>query len=439
MKRTSAKPIHCAIYTRVSTDQGLEQDFNSLDAQYDASQAYIRSQAHAGWTLLRTKYDDGGFSGGNTDRPALQRLLEDVRAGKVDVIVVYKVDRLTRSLADFAKLVDLFDKHDVSFVSVTQQFNTTTSMGRLTLNVLLSFAQFEREVTSERIRDKIAASKRKGLWVGGMAPLGYDTKDRKITVNETEAYRVRTIFRSYLRTGSLGLLMADLRKQGIVTKLRTLRSGATVGGIPFTRGPLAHLLRNRFYIGEVMFKGEVLAGEQPAIVDRDLFEAVQAKLSEQLNTHKTERRKSEALLAGRIFDDRGNRMTPTHVRKRGIKYRYYLSCVLLQGQPERAGAVSRVPASEIEGLVTQSVRDLLDQSAEIEDSILINIHVAKIEVQSDQLVIELSNPKGIGSKRSRSRNMLKVPWHKTARPRQGSDRRTAPAWHGSCPPRRLAC
>ena len=263
MKAGSSKPVRCAIYTRVSTDQGLEQDFNSLDAQYDASQAYIRSQAHAGWTMLRSKYDDGGFSGGNTDRPALQRLLEDVRAGKIDVIVVYKVDRLTRSLADFAKLVELFDKHDVSFVSVTQQFNTTTSMGRLTLNVLLSFAQFEREVTSERIRDKIAASKRKGLWVGGMAPLGYDTKDRKITVNEAEAERVRTIFRSYLKLGSLNLLMADLRKRGITSKIRTLKTGETVGGIPFTRGPLAHLLRNRFYIGEVAFKGEILKGEQP--------------------------------------------------------------------------------------------------------------------------------------------------------------------------------
>src|SRR5262245_17771176 len=277
----SGKPVRCAIYTRVSTDQGLEQDFNSLDAQYNASQAYIRSQAHAGWTLLRGKYDDGGFSGGNIDRPALQRLLDDVRASKVDVIVVYKVDRLTRSLADFAKLVDLFDRHGVSFVSVTQQFNTTTSMGRLTLNVLLSFAQFEREVTSERIRDKIAASKRKGLWVGGMAPLGYDTKDRRISVNEAESERVRTIFRSYLKLGSLNLLMADLRRQDIVTKVRTLKTGQTVGGIPFTRGPLAHLLRNRFYIGEVSFKGEVLPGEQPAIVDRELFEAVQAKLKEQ--------------------------------------------------------------------------------------------------------------------------------------------------------------
>ena len=411
MKRGSAKPVHCAIYTRVSTDQGLEQDFNSLDAQQDAAQAYIRSQAHAGWSLLRAKYEDGGFSGGNTDRPALRRLLDDVRAGKVDVIVVYKVDRLTRSLADFAKLVELFDQHGVSFVSVTQQFNTTTSMGRLTLNVLLSFAQFEREVTSERIRDKIAASKRKGLWVGGMAPLGYDTKDRRITVNAAEAERVRTIFRSYLRLGSLSRLMAELRKQGIVTKVRTLKSGATVGGIPFTRGPLAHLLRNRFYIGEVMFKGEVLAGEQPAIVDRDLFEAVQAKLTEQVNNHKTTRMRSEALLAGRIFDDRGNRMTPSHVRKRGIKYRYYLSSALLQGQPERAGVVNRIPAVEIEDLVVRSVRHHLNQSAEIADAVLINTHVARIEVQSDQLLIELAD--AIGSKRSRSRHVLKVPWHKT--------------------------
>jgi hypothetical protein len=221
-------------------------------------------------------------------------------------------------------------------------------MGRLTLNVLLSFAQFEREVTSERIRDKIAASKRKGLWVGGMAPLGYDTKDRKISVNEVEADRVRTIFRSYLRLGSLNLLMADLRKRGIVTKIRTLKTGEPIGGIPFTRGGLAHLLRNRFYIGEVTFKDEVLAGEQGAIVERDLFDAVQAKLTEQANNHKATRMKSAALLAGRIFDDRGNRMTPSHVRKRGIKYRYYLSAALLQGQPERAGRVSRIPAAEIE-------------------------------------------------------------------------------------------
>src|SRR5437879_10721749 len=210
MKPASVKSIRCAIYTRVSTEHGLDQEFNSLDAQYDAASAYIKSQAHAGWTLIRSRYDDGGYSGGSTDRPNLQRLLPDVKAGKIDVIVVYKVDRLTRSLADFAKLVELFDGHGVSFVSVTQQFNTTTSMGRLTLNVLLSFAQFEREVTSERIRDKIAASKRKGLWVGGIARRGAATKNRKIVVVEEEAERVQTIFRRYLKLGSLNLLMPGL-------------------------------------------------------------------------------------------------------------------------------------------------------------------------------------------------------------------------------------
>jgi site-specific DNA recombinase len=407
------KPVRCAIYTRVSTDQGLEQDFNSLDAQYDAAQAYIRSQAHAGWTLLRAKYDDGGFSGGNTDRPALQRLLEDVRAGKVDVIVVYKVDRLTRSLADFAKLVELFDRHDVSFVSVTQQFNTTTSMGRLTLNVLLSFAQFEREVTSERIRDKIAASRRKGLWVGGMAPLGYDTKDRKISVNEAEADRVRIIFRSYLRLGSLNLLMVELRRRGIVTKVRPLKTGKTVGGIPFTRGPLAHLLRNRFYVGEVSFKGEVLVGEQPAIIDRDLFDAVQAKLNEQVRNHTATRTKSEALLAGRIFDDRGNRMSPSHARKGGIKYRYYLSSALLQGAAESAGSVRRVPAVEIETQVIRSIRERLKLPMSIDDRSLIDRHVARVEVHSERLVIQLVQPKTDRSRAAKVDTTLNVPWRKT--------------------------
>jgi site-specific DNA recombinase len=414
MKTVPAKPVRCAIYTRVSTDHGLDQDFNSLDAQYDASQSYIRSQALAGWTLLRAKYDDGGFSGGNTDRPALQRLLEDVRAGKIDVIVVYKVDRLTRSLADFAKLVELFDKQNVSFVSVTQQFNTTTSMGRLTLNVLLSFAQFEREVTSERIRDKIAASKRKGLWVGGMAPLGYDTKDRKISVNEAEADRVEIIFRSYLKLGSLNKVMAELRKTGVVTKVRTLKTGQTVGGIPFTRGPLAHLLRNRFYIGEVAFKGEVLAGEQRGIIDRGLFDAVQAKLNEQANNLKAVRAKSEALLAGRIYDDRSNRMSPSHARKRGIKYRYYLSSALLRGDAERAGSIRRVPAAEIEALVIRSVRGHLKPSAPIDDRSLVNTHVVRVEVQPAQLIIRLaevdrSNRRHAGG----GDGVLHVPWHKT--------------------------
>jgi site-specific DNA recombinase len=413
MKARSAKPVRCAIYTRVSTGQGLEQDFNSLDAQHDASKAYIHSQAHAGWTLLRAEYDDGGFSGGNADRPALQRLLEDVRAGRIDVIVVYKVDRLTRSLADFAKLVELFDQHNVSFVSVTQQFNTTSSMGRLTLNVLLSFAQFEREVTSERIRDKISASKRKGLWVGGMTPLGYDTKGRKITVNDAEAERVRTIFASYLKLGSLNLLMAELRKRGIVTKLRTLRSGAKVGGIAFTRGSLAHLLRNRFYVGEVVFKGEVLNGEQPAILDRDLFDAVQAKLTEQATNHRATRMKSAALLSGRIFDDRGNRMSPSHARKDRVRYRYYLSAALVQGAAERAGSVRRVPAADIEVLVIRSARAHLQLSPTIDDRSLVNTHIARVDVQSHQLVIKLVPQAAANPQKQGDDGVLHVDWQKT--------------------------
>jgi len=426
VKNGSTKPVRCAIYTRVSTEHGLEQDFNSLDAQHDAAQAYIRSQAHAGWILIRPRYDDGGYSGGSTERPALQRLLADVRTGKVDIIVVYKVDRLTRSLADFAKLVELFDRHGVSFVSVTQQFNTTTSMGRLTLNVLLSFAQFEREVTSERIRDKIAASKRKGLWVGGMAPLGYETKDRKIVVVEEEAERVRTIFRSYLKLGSLNRLMANLRERGIVTKVRSLKSGRTIGGIPFTRGPLAHLLRNRFYIGEVAFKGEVFPGEQPAILDRDLFDAVQSRLSEQLNNHTAARAKSEALLIGRIYDDHGNRMSPSHARKQGIRYRYYVSSSLLHGRAGRAGSVRRVPAAEVEALVARAVREHLKDSTQTDDRDLISTHVVRVEVQTDQLAVELNiskqeQPRERGNGPSPShefsepepdRTILLVPWQK---------------------------
>ena len=440
MKNGRTKSVRCAIYTRVSTDQGLEQDFNSLDAQYDASQAYIRSQAHAGWTLLRARYDDGGFSGGNTERPALQRLLDDVRAGKVDVIVVYKVDRLTRSLADFAKLVELFDEHAVSFVSVTQQFNTTTSMGRLTLNVLLSFAQFEREVTSERIRDKIAASKRKGLWVGGMAPLGYETKDRRIVVVEEEAERVRTIFRSYLTLGSLNRVLADLRQRGIVTKLRTLKTGRTVGGIPFTRGPLAYLLRNRFYIGEVVFRGEVFPGEQPAILDRDLFDAVQAKLSEQLNNHTPARAKSESPLIGRIYDDRGNRMSPSHARKQGIRYRYYVSSPLLQGQAGHAGSVRRVPAAEVEALVGQAVREHLKDLA-LPDGDLIRAHVLRVDVQADHLVIELrASKQGTASrqgKTGRHRVAIAASWRRIALSSvcPGRNRRQNGGARSSCPNR----
>ena len=415
---TTKKPpaVRCAIYTRVSTDQGLDQEFNSLDAQYEASKAYIRSQAHAGWTQIRARYDDGGFSGGNTDRPALQQLLEDVRARKLDIIVVYKVDRLTRSLADFAKLVELFDQHGVSFVSVTQQFNTTTSMGRLTLNVLLSFAQFEREVTSERIRDKIAASKRKGLWVGGMAPLGYDAKDRKISVNEQEAETVRTIFRRYLELGSLGPLLADLRRQGITTKRRVQSSGTIVGGIPFTRGPLAHLLRNRFYIGEVLFKGESLPGEQLPILDRGIFDAVQARLSEQLTNHVKARASSEALLMGRIFDDRGNPMRTSHARKSGIKYRYYVSSALVDGRQDEAGSVGRVPAIEIETMVARAIREHLGGAPAVDDRNIIAAHQPQIVIHPKEVTIQMGNDGDAES--SQAGEVIRVPWQKQSSKRR---------------------
>ncbi len=380
MSHRPAKRVRCAIYARVSTDHGLEQDFNSLDAQHDAAEAYVRSQAPEGWTLIRARYADGGYSGGSTDRPALQQLLADIRARRIDVVVVYKVDRLTRSLADFAKLVELFDAHGVSFVSVTQQFNTTTSMGRLTLNVLLSFAQFEREVTGERIRDKIAASKRKGLWVGGMVPLGYESRERRLVIHEQEAERVRSIFKRYLELGSIGRLLADLRGRGIVTKVRRLANGRTIGGIPFTRGPLAHLLRNRFYIGEVAYKGNICPGEQPAILDRTLFEAVQAKLSEQRTSPRAPRGSSESLLLGRMFDDRGNRMTPSHSRKHGLRYRYYVSSALIQGQPELVGSVSRVPAAEIESLVSAAVEQHFANEPAADVRELVRTHVKRVDI-----------------------------------------------------------
>jgi site-specific DNA recombinase len=384
MTTKPAKRVRCAVYTRVSTEYGLDQEFNSLDAQHEAAEAYIRSQGHDGWTLIRTRYDDGGYSGGSTERPALQRLLADIRDRRIDVVVVYKVDRLTRSLADFAKLVELFDAHGVSFVSVTQQFNTTT-MGRLTLNVLLSFAQFEREVTSERIRDKIGASKRRGLWVGGMVPLGYVTRVKKLFIEEEEAERVRTIFRRYLDLGSIGLLLADLRERGIVTKARQLLDGRTVGGIPFTRGSLAYLLRNRFYVGEVVFRGETCPAEHPPILDRDLFEAVQLKLAEQHNGYRAARASPEAVLMGRIFDDHGNRMSPSHSRKGSARHRYYVSSALIQGQSRSAGSVARVPAAKIEAVIVDAVRRHIGSDAPIDTIELITTYVRQIEVRRTEI------------------------------------------------------
>jgi site-specific DNA recombinase len=419
MKAPSA--VRCAIYTRVSTEYGLDQEFNSLDAQYDAASAYIKSQAHAGWNLIRSRYDDGGYSGGSTDRPDLQRLLDDIRSRKLDVIVVYKVDRLTRSLADFAKLVELFDAHGVSFVSVTQQFNTTTSMGRLTLNVLLSFAQFEREVTSERIRDKIAASKRKGLWVGGPLPLGYHMKDDKIAVVEDEAERVRLIYRRYLELGGVNALVRDLRERNIRTKSRLLATGAARGGVPFGRGSLFYLLRNRFYVGEVKYKDEILPGEQPAIMDRALFDAVQQKLTDQWTARSTVRNASDHLLTGLLFDDAGHRMVPTHATKSGVRHRYYVSLPHLHGESKTAsvGSVSRVPASDIEETVVNSLNKRLSVQkknsnssiARVDDRKVILELIARIDVHEDRLAVRL---KAAGDEASDAADdyLLSVPWQK---------------------------
>jgi site-specific DNA recombinase len=362
MNAPVSKLARCAIYTRKSTEYNLELAFNSLDAQREACEAYIKSQAHEGWGLIPARYDDGAFSGASLERPALQQLLADVRAGKIDIVLVYKVDRLTRSLADFAKLIELFDAHGVSFVSVTQSFNTSSSMGRLTLNVLLSFAQFERELIGERVRDKIAASKRKGLWVGGPVPLGYAAVDKKIAVVPTEAEAIRTIFARYLKLGSVRALAEDLDRRGIRSKPRRLSNGRTIGGGRFGVGALAHLLKNRFYIGEVVYGGEVHRGEHEPILEPALFGAVQAKLAAQVVARRSRLRGSPALLIGRLFDERGNRMSPSHSNKAGARYRYYVSQAMLQGKPPPAGLVGRVPAAEIEAFVVAALRNHLNAS-----------------------------------------------------------------------------
>ena len=353
----SEKPkatLRCAAYTRVSSEHGLEQEFNSLDNQREASEAYAKSQAHEGWSLIRTRYDDGGYSGGSMDRPALQRLLDDVCARRIDVIVVYKVDRLTRSLADFAKLVELFDAHQVSFVSVTQAFNTTTSMGRLTLNVLLSFAQFEREVTGERIRDKIAASKRKGIWMGGVVPLGYRVENRALHVVEEHAAFVRDLFRRYLEIGSVVRLKAILDHEDLRLPIRT--DGTGKGGGLISGGHLYKLLSNPIYLGQLTHKGQVHEGLHDPIVDHETWDRVQRSLTEHATRRTGSRQDLDALLAGKLFDDRGNRMSPSHAAKGGRRWRYYVSQALLQGRKHEAGTVARVPALEIEASVTEAVR-----------------------------------------------------------------------------------
>jgi site-specific DNA recombinase len=393
------KLLRCAIYTRKSTDHNLDLEFNSLDAQREACEAYIKSQAHEGWRLISGRYDDGAFSGASLDRPALQQLLADVRAGKINTVVVYKVDRLTRSLADFAKLVELFDEHGVSFVSITQSFNTTSSMGRLTLNVLLSFAQFEREVIGERVRDKIAASKRKGIWVGGPVPLGYRCIDRKLVVVPEEAEIVKTIFRLYLELGSMGALIEELDRAGVRTKTNGLANGSTRGGTRFGVGSLAHLLKNRFYIGEVVYRGDTHRGEHEPILDRDLFEAVQAKRAASSVPRRVRLKGSSAILTGRIFDDRGNRMSPTHANKLGLRYRYYVSHALMQKRKAEAGSVARVPAPEIEALVLDGVRKHLalpgQESTSIADRDLIERYLEWVIVKPQALELCLLLPREV--------------------------------------------
>jgi site-specific DNA recombinase len=361
----SGRTLRCAVYTRKSSEEGLEQEFNSLHAQREACEAFIRSQHHEGWSCLPQGYDDGGRSGGNMERPALQQLLAEIREGKVDVVVVYKIDRLTRSLADFAKIVEIFDAKGVSFVSVTQQFNTTTSMGRLTLNVLLSFAQFEREVTGERIRDKIAASKKKGMWMGGVPPLGYTVRDRKLVVIEREAETVRHIFRRYAALGSVRLLKAELEAQGTVGKRWTSAAGRSWGGKPLARGALYLMLQNRIYRGEIVHRDQSYPGEHEAIIDPALWDATQARLAENTVERGTGTRvKNPSLLTGLLFDGGGHRMTPTHAVKNGRRYRYYVSRPLIVGARGDAAGM-RIPATEIEQIVTNRIRRLLSEPASV--------------------------------------------------------------------------
>jgi site-specific DNA recombinase len=407
------KALRCAIYTRKSTEHGLELEFNSLDAQRDACEAYIKSQASQGWKALAQRYDDPAYSGGNLDRPALKKLLADMEAGRIDVVVVYKIDRLTRSLADFAKLVEAFDARSISFVAVTQQFNTTTSMGRLTLNVLLSFAQFERELSSERVRDKIAASRRKGKWTGGTVPLGYDAKDKKLVINKTEAGTVRTIFRRYLELQSFRKLVADLDRRSIVTKQRNTKLAKYNGAIPFTYGPLAYFLRNRVYLGEVHHGGMWFGGEHEAIIDRAIFDRVQQLLVTKSNGRKAKRSESGALLMGKLYDDRGNLMSPSFSSKNGVRYRFYVSSALLRGRKTAAGSVGRVPAAEIESAVLAALKT--QQKKEKSDNGPDPIGMfERVVIARDHLLLTIAGP-GVATDVDSPSAEIRIPWPTKAR------------------------
>jgi DNA invertase Pin-like site-specific DNA recombinase len=370
MERVSNAIRRCAVYTRKSSEEGLEQDFNSLHAQREACEAFIKSQQGEGWRLVKTAYDDGGVSGGTMERPALQRLLEDIRHGLIDAVVVYKVDRLTRSLADFAKMVEVFDAQGVSFVAVTQQFNTTTSMGRLTLNVLLSFAQFEREVTGERIRDKIAASKRKGIWMGGCPSIGYDIRDRRLVVNQAEATTVRQIYHRYLEVGSVPKLKKDLDRNGVVSKIRVSRKGIRSGGRSFSRGALYELLSNPIYIGEIRHKRERHPGQHEAILERELWEKVQQRLLDRAARTPEPRTKAPpSPLAGKIFDETGEPLYAQGAVRRGRRYRYYVSRALVRGSTVEGQRGWRVPGPELERALAIAARSILDDKPAILDAL----------------------------------------------------------------------
>ena len=352
------KPLvkHCAIYTRKSTEEGLEQDFNTLDAQREACVSFISSQKAEGWIALPDFYDDGGYSGGNIERPALQKLLTDIKAGKINTVVVYKIDRLTRSLIDFSKLVEIFDQYGVTFVSITQSFNTTTSMGRLTLNVLLSFAQFEREVIGERVRDKIAASKKKGMWMGGNNPVGYGRVGKNLVPKEDEASFVTMIFKRYITLGNVKNLMLELKNKNIVSPSWVSSKGKQHGGAPYSRGALYAILSNPVYIGKIRHKGKVYNGLHEAIISQDLWDRVQTKLKKSRANHSVWR-KQGCLLTGKLFDSEGTLYSPSHTNKAGKRYRYYVSQNLLQYRDHPNGLLARLPASEIEDLVRKTVSD----------------------------------------------------------------------------------
>jgi DNA invertase Pin-like site-specific DNA recombinase len=355
----------CAIYTRKSSEEGLAQDFNSLDAQREACAAYIKSQASEGWKLVRERYDDGGVSGGTLERPGLKRLLADVAAGHIDIVVVYKVDRLTRSLLDFAKLVEAFDKSGTSFVSITQSFNTTTSMGRLTLNMLLSFAQFEREVTAERIRDKIAQSKARGMWMGGTPPIGYLPDGRSLAIVEQDAAIVRHIFNRYAKLGNVRLLSMELEKSGIRSPSRSSTTGRAFGGRPFSRGHLYRILSNPIYIARINHGGRFHDANHPPIIEQQLWDQVQAILASNRNGDRRPSSAESSLLAGKLFDDRGVPMVAVHACKGNVRYRYYVSRDLHHSGDARGAAGWRLPAREIEPLVRARVAALLRDPIEL--------------------------------------------------------------------------